>query len=216
MKGKRLNLAGNIIKNWSSYLFGVPQPVPVGYVIIGLTFHCNAKCLMCDIHNLYKEKPALCHNELELPSLLERLKESKVIKKINHIDLTGGEPFIKEHIADFITGLFGLPNINLVTINTNGLLSDKITHDVNRILKAMPEGNNFSVSVSMDGIGEIHDKIRGVSGAFGRIEKTIAGLKVLRSEHTGFSIRSNAVVQPDNIDHLAELQEYWFEHDITG
>ncbi|MBF0557410.1 MAG: radical SAM protein [Nitrospirae bacterium] len=216
MRGKRLYLACNIVKNWSSYLLGVPQPVPVGYVIIGTTFHCNAKCIMCNIHKLYKEKPGLCNNELELPALLEKLKESEVIKKINHIDLTGGEPFIKEHLDDFIIGLFRLPNINLVTINTNGLLPDKIISAVSGILKSLPNGKFFSVSVSMDGIGEVHDRIRGIEGAFDRVEKTLAGLKDLRIEHPDFTIRSNAVIQPENIDHLGELKKYWGENKIAG
>lgn len=213
---RNLSLAYNILKNWSSYVCGFPQPVPVGYVIIGTTFHCNAKCMMCNIHEFYKERPALIDRELELDAIFKRLKESGLIKKITHVDLTGGEPFLKKDLKDFIVKLFSLPNIDMVTINTNGMLTDKILNDIAGILKVLRMDKCFSVSISIDGKGEIHDRVRGVKGAFKRVEDTLAGLKELRHKYLNFTIRSNAVIQPANIDYLHEIKDYWSKHDIAG
>jgi radical SAM protein with 4Fe4S-binding SPASM domain len=213
---KNFNLAYNIIKNWSSYILGFPIPIPVGYVIIGTTFLCNARCMMCDIHKFYGDTPALNNKEMGLSKIFMRLKESKIIKAINHIDLTGGEPFLKKDLKDFIIELFGLPNIHLITINTNGLLVNKIMDDVNAILETLKNKKRFSVSVSLDGVGETHDKIRGVTGAFAKVDNTVNGLKKLRDKYPNFAMCSNAVIQHENIDALSQIKAYWENHNIAG
>ena len=195
---------------------GFPAPVPVGYLIIGTTFLCNAGCMMCDIHKFYGETPDLRNKEIDFTTIFTRLKESKIIKQINHMDLTGGEPFLKKDLKDFIIELFGLPKINLISINTNGLLTDKITDDANTILETLSREKCFSISVSIDGIGELHDRIRGVLGAFAKVEKTIDRLKKLRDKYSNFTICSNAVIQHENIDSLVQIKDYWGKHNIAG
>ncbi len=211
-----LRLLYYILKNWWAYSHSFAAPVPVGYVIIGITYECNAKCKMCDIHQLYKVNPQLSRDEVDFSSFLKRLQESKIISKIKHIDLTGGEPFLKQGLADFIIGIFNLPRIELVTINTNGFLARQIVSETEKILKFIPKKKKFSISVSIDGVGQVHDRIRGIPQAFSMVEKTIAQLEAIRSAHDNFTIRSNAVIQKDNIDSLAEIKEYWLKHGIEG
>lgn len=205
-----------ILKNWLAYKFAVMQPVPIGYVILGVTYECNAQCRMCNIHSIYKEKPELQSEELDLSFLLGRLQESSLISKIEHIDLTGGEPFLKKNLAAFISDLFKLPTLKLVTLNSNGLLPDLIAADTEHILQSIPRDKSFSISISIDGIGNVHDRIRGLSGAFARLDKTIIWLKELRDGFPNFTIRSNAVIQLDNIACLNVIKDYWQRHGING
>ena len=205
-----------MLKNWLAYSCNLVEPVPIGYVIIGLTYACNARCTMCDIHQLYKENPRLQEEELDLPFLLTRLRESRLIRKISHIDLTGGEPFLKEGLDDFIIGLLDLPQIRIVSLNTNGFLTENIVASTEHVLKNTPPGKIFSISVSIDGIGAVHDIIRGVPHAFDKVEATVVQLKRIRSKFPNFTIRSNAVIQKDNIDSLGAIKEYWKLHGIEG
>lgn len=213
---KNIILAGNILRNWLSYLCGYPRPVPVGYLIISTTYVCNARCMMCNIHEFYSEQPDLQDKEINFALLLDRLKQSKVLKSISHIDLTGGEPFLKKDLQQFISGLFGLSAVDFVSINTNGILTGKIADDVERVLVSLKGQQRFSLSVSIDGIGALHDEIRGVPGAFEKIEKTIDLLKKLRDRYPQFSLRSNAVIQQANIHSLEQIKDYWREHGIAG
>jgi radical SAM protein with 4Fe4S-binding SPASM domain len=213
---KNITLALDILKNWSSYHLGFPAPIPVGYVIISMTYACNAKCVMCNLHNFYSERPDLYGKEIELENLFNALKHSSIIRTIRHIDLTGGEPFVRKNLQDFIRLLFGLPVVDLVTINTNGILSKKIVDDVKSILSVLKSHQRFSLSISIDGIGSLHDTIRGVPGIVEKVEKTIELLSKLREKHPQFSLRSNAVVQPLNLRVLNSIQTYWKKHGIAG
>lgn len=213
---KNITHALNILRNWSSYIFGFPRPIPVGYVIIATTYACNARCMMCNLHEFYREQPDLAGKEIDLTIMLDALKKSSVLRTIRHIDLTGGEPFLRKGLKHFIKKLFGLPAIDLITINTNGILSSKIPDDVEGILAELKEYQRFSLSISIDGIGSLHNSIRGVPKAFDRIEKTIAALTKLRDRYPQFTLRSNAVIQPANVHALESIQAYWIKNNISG
>jgi radical SAM protein with 4Fe4S-binding SPASM domain len=213
---KNISLPRDILKNWSAYYLGVPNPVPVGYVIISTTYACNAKCMMCNLHEFYRDQPDLVGKESDLTAVIEHLKTSLTLKSISHIDLTGGEPFIRKDLQRFISQLFDLPAVDLVTINTNGILTKKIADDVTVILAGLKPHQRFSLSVSIDGIGDLHDTIRGVPGIFSKIEKTIAALVALGDKHPQFTLRSNAVIQPANIHAIDNIKAYWQKNNISG
>jgi len=213
---KNITLALNILKNWSAYVFGFPCPIPIGYVIIAVTYACNARCSMCNLHEYYLSHPDLFVKEVDLRLVGNILRESSVLRTVRHIDLTGGEPFLKKGLRHFIKQLFCLPSIDLVSVNTNGLLSNKIIDDVQWILAHLKTGQRFSLSISIDGIGKLHDRIRGVPGAFNKIEKTVASLSKLNAQYEQFKLRSNAVIQPSNVHALEPIKAYWKKHNIAG
>jgi len=213
---KNIILARNVIRNWLSYLFGVSLPVPVGYVIISTTYACNARCGMCNIFEFYNDRPELRAQEIDFGLLLERISNSEVLKSVTHFDLTGGEPFLNKDLGMFISGLFELPAVDYVTINTNGFLTMKIVSDVEGILSKLKAHQRFSLSVSIDGIGAVHDSIRGVPGTFARVENTVAALIRLRQHYPQLALRSNAVIQRDNLHCLDQIREYWDLHGILG
>ena len=213
---KNITLALNILRNWSAYLFGFPHPIPVGYVIIATTYACNARCMMCNLHDYYRKQPDLFAKEIDLALLFHALKRSSLMQTVRHIDLTGGEPFLRKDLQHFIKKLFILPAVDLITMNTNGLLTSKITADVDGIVKGIKANQRFSLSISIDGIGAVHDKIRGVPGAFNKVAKTIAALSKLRDQYPQFSLRSNAVIQPENVHALEPIQAFWKKNAIAG
>ena len=209
-------LACNVIRNWFSYLFGAPLPVPVGYLIISTTYACNARCGMCNIFEFYNERPDLRDKEIDFGLLLERLRQSEILQTITHIDLTGGEPFLNKDLEQFICGLFELPAVDFITINTNGFLTAKIVSDVEGVMSKLKDHQRFSLSVSIDGVGTLHDSIRGVQGAFDNVDNTIVALKKLRNRYPRLALRSNAVIQQENLHGLDQIMEYWDQHGITG
>lgn len=205
-----------VLRNWASYLFGFPVPVPIGYVIIGITYECNARCSMCDLHGFYPERPELRSEEMDLHTLLGRLRQSRLISRIDHIDLTGGEPFLRAGLKEFVLGLFEMPNIKEVSINSNGLETRRIAGDVEEILRCLGPGKRFSLSLSIDGIGALHDRIRGRDGAFARLSNTAAILRELRRGHPSFTLRSNTVIQKENVHFLDKIREFSESQGIEG
>jgi MoaA/NifB/PqqE/SkfB family radical SAM enzyme len=128
------------------------------HAIVAVTYRCNARCLMCDI---WKRKATPEMKPADYGRLPPGLRE---------VNVTGGEPLLRTDLAEVIKTLQQTcPGVRVI-VSTNGLLPDALDD----LLAATEE---VAVRVSLDGIGELHDKIRGTDGAY---EKALRSLEVCR------------------------------------
>jgi len=130
--------------------------------IIAVTLSCNARCKMCDIWRTKVD------DEVK-PSFYERLPSS-----LRDINITGGEPFLREDLPDVVKVIYNICNSPRIIISTNGLLTKRIERSIKGIIKVDPQ---IAVRISIDGIGKEHDEIRGIRGAFTR---GLESLRILR------------------------------------
>ena len=130
--------------------------------IIAVTLRCNARCKMCDVWRIK------VNGEVK-PSFYERLPSG-----LRDINVTGGEPFLREDLPEVIEVIYNVCNSPRIVISTNGLLTKRIERSIKRIIKVDPK---IAVRVSIDGIGREHDEIRGIPGAF---TKGLESLRILR------------------------------------
>ena len=126
--------------------------------ILAVNHRCNTFCAMCDIWS----KPD--RNELE-PDFYRRLPTS-----LKNINISGGEPFMRDDIPEIIAVLREHLDDPRFVFSTNGMLTDKI---VKQALEMAP----VAIRVSVDGVGEVHDEIRNVKGCFERVTGTVRKLK---------------------------------------
>jgi radical SAM protein with 4Fe4S-binding SPASM domain len=137
------------------------MPLPTD-AIIAVTFKCNARCVMCDIW----QKPA--------GQELKPQDYSRLPKSIKYINITGGEPFLRDDLPDIVRVMYESCLAPKMDISTNGLLPARIEQQVKEIFKI---GAKVGVRVSVDGIGKRHDEVRGIEGAF---DKAIASVHILK------------------------------------
>jgi Fe-coproporphyrin III synthase len=128
------------------------------HAIIAVTLNCNSRCIMCDI---WKNR---------IPHELAPNDFLKIPSSLIDINITGGEPFLRRDLVDIIANMKkAAPSARLVMIS-NGFMPHRAAQDLPKI-KAID--SSFAFRVSMDGIGEAHDKIRRIPGGFEKILKTI-------------------------------------------
>jgi len=137
--------------------------------IISITSQCNSRCLLCDI---WKRKGSFIN-----PEILKKLP-----KNLEDIDVTGGEPFLHPKLLQIIKILGRDHRSARFLITTNGLLPEKIAKITPDLIK---EHKNIAFRISLDGIDEAHNRIRGVKNAFGQALKTIKILKELKIKDLG-------------------------------
>ncbi len=119
--------------------------------IVTLNVHsrCNCRCAMCDIWKTGE------HREIPV-SFVEHHIEAFAKFGVEWVVLSGGEPLM--HSALFrICDIVRSRGIR-VTVLTSGLLISRYASDIARHVD--------DVIVSIDGPPEVHDRIRGVTGAF--------------------------------------------------
>jgi MoaA/NifB/PqqE/SkfB family radical SAM enzyme len=124
--------------------------------IIAITEKCNSRCTFC--------KTWECENPVYLDErLIDSLPDS-----LREINITGGEPFLHKKIVSIVEKFF-LKGCKVI-INTNGLV--RISND-SPLLKLKKVGIRFS----LDGIGEVHDSLRGVPGNYKKVITQIDDLQ---------------------------------------
>ena len=129
---------------------------------IAITYACNAKCVMCNIwQNQSRDEMAIEHY-------------AKVPRTLKTINITGGEPFLRKDIVQLVKTIdSAVPDARLV-FSTNGSMTDVI---LSRLAEIRSFHDNIGVGVSIDGLELVHDRIRGVTGFFGRALSTVEKLK---------------------------------------
>lgn len=166
------------------------SPTPVD-VSLKVTEKCNSRCITCNVWQEQLGKPELTIEDFE--KIFQQLKEIK----IKTIGLYGGEPLLREDIGEIIKKAKNIIKESTVSVVTNGLLlKDKAEELFNAGIDV--------VGISLDGIGEVNDKIRGISGHY---QKVIEGIKELKKIDIKNKVKINigTTLLSQNIHQILQL-----------
>ena len=167
---------------------------------IAVTYRCNSKCIMCSIW----KSPST--EELE-PSVYSRIPSS-----LRTINITGGEPFLRSDLLEVITVIHDrVPGSRLV-FSSNGLLTDRIVDTMMKIRSIHPRAG---VGISIDGLEQTHDRIRGVPGMFKRAVATVKSLKDRGFTDLRIAMTVTAENQSEIIDVFELSRDLGVEFTIT-
>lgn len=142
--------------------------------LIAVTYRCNSKCLTC---NIWKDKQGLA-KEME-PEIFAKLP-----KTLRSIDITGGEPFLRDDLAEVLEILSKSCPKARILINTNGLLPEKIAKTVSKLIRVKKD---LAIRVSLDGVGKKHDQVRGIKGAYKKAVETVDRLIEVKVKDLGIT-----------------------------
>jgi 12,18-didecarboxysiroheme deacetylase len=139
-------------------------------VVWNVTKACNLRCIHC--YASADNKPA--ENELTTEEGF-RLLEDLAQFGCPVVLFSGGEPLVRPDIFDLIAYAVRL-GLRAV-LSTNGTLIDHV------LAKELKKLGLSYVGISLDGIGEVHDRFRGVKGCFEKVIQAVEncqreGLKV--------------------------------------
>lgn len=151
-----------------------------------LTRRCNLSCAHCFAGSSSREPEGLDIGSIR--ALLEDLKNAGVI----NIRFTGGEPTVREDWHEIVTYARSLGLV--VSLSTNGILTDRT---IEKIASVRPE----QVTLSLDGLEESHDRIRG-KGTFTRV---LSSLEKLR--RSGLNLRLTTVLNRLNSKEIPGIVE---------
>lgn len=166
--------------------------------IFFITSKCNLRCQHCFYLENLNQQPK---NEL---SLKEIEKISQSMGKLLWLSLTGGEPFLREDIVQIAEIFYRNNKFNLSTICTNGVLQDSIILSVSEICKKCKDAH-LIVYVSLDGLEETHDQIRGAPGVFKKAVETIIELKKLKKDFKNMNVATITTCNAKNQKEMKSL-----------
>lgn len=151
---------------------------------IEITNSCNMKCKHCMNRSIQNSNNGF--EKEQILKLIDELHENKT----EEIYISGGEPLLYPYIDEVILYAYSL-DIK-VTLATNAL-------EISNHLDVIKKGVQL-VSISLDGIGETHDKFRGVIGAF---ENCVKMFKLLKENNV--KTRISAMIWKENYEELEDM-----------
>ena len=152
-----------------------------GTVIV--TYRCNARCSMC---NRYKA-PSKADEEISIDTI-------KKLPKMYFTNITGGEPFIREDLKEIVRELY--KKSDRIVISTNGFFTDRIVD----LCKEFPQ---IGIRISIEGLENTNNEIRGLKDGFNKGYTTLKTLVDMGMKDVGFGM----TVQDKNAPDLVPLYE---------
>lgn len=177
------------------------SPVILSYLI---TSKCNSHCITC---NVWKNKENV---DIIDVFQLKKILNSKLFSNIGHVGISGGEPSTFEDLFNHIEVLVEtLPNLQTISITSNCINYKYWEDNLTKISNYLKSKNiYFQINISLDGIGDMHDKVRGTKGNFNTFLKV---LKYIKQNEIPYQIHTTVnrqnVYQLPGILHFAKRNE---------
>ena len=176
------------LREYRSGLYKAPQ---LRQLFFELTLRCNSACFHCGSRCTPQSPDGLPAGEYL--RVLDQVKE-QYGNRLTQVCLTGGEPLLYK---DFFTLAQEIHERGFRWgMTSNGTL---ISRDIARRLRETGMG---TISISVDGLPETHDRLRGMPGGF---ERTMEGVQNLIEEGGFHAIQVTTVINHQNIEELAPI-----------
>lgn len=168
---------------------------------------CNSRCQMCLIWQQKKDK------ELT-PEELASILSDDLFSKLKYVGVSGGEPTLRADLPGFFEAICSKqPKIIGTGIITNGIIESYVKERVLASAEVCKRyGVGFNVMVSLDGVGEVHDIVRGRKNNF---ESAISLLKFFHNE-TDIPTSFGCTITSSNALYVDELLDFAQSEGLYG
>jgi len=198
MEGKEL--IGNLLRGASAIvnrrLGWLTSP---RFLWFGVTDQCNSRCSTCNIWRMTPcDKPLVAAD-------VDRILRTAPFEKIEYIINSGGEPSMRSDLKQILHMEYKTKPKARIQLSTNGILAECVLDVVGFMVEE--NGIGLDVGISLDGIGEKHDVVRGVKGNFEAVDWLLHELKEMQKKHDlNITVGSTLTVQ--TAENYRELLEY--------
>lgn len=167
---------------------------------------CNSRCQMCDIWQQKKE------HEIT-PFELRKVISDPLFNEVMAVGMNGGEPTLRSDLADLARELCsGLPKLRSISLITNGLKPDLVIPRATELFAVTKKaGVKLDIMLSLDGVEDVHDRVRGRQGNFAAVEKC---LSYFRANQIGDSHRLGCTLIAENIEDAERLMLWAEQQDV--
>ena len=104
----------------------------------------------------------------------------KRAKSLLHLTITGGEPFLRKDLTEIISEIINNSGVPRVSIKSNGFYLKRIKEYIPELIKKH-KNTEFTLSISLDGPKDIHDKVRQFKGAYDKVVETVNAMEKYRN-----------------------------------
>lgn len=190
------SLYDNLVNIYGRVSAGLPGgwALPPIRCTLETTYSCNLRCKMCFQKEERRRQRRREMSEGEMKGVIDQMPPKTLIT------LTGGEIFTRPYALNLVDYITRNHTCNLIT---NATLINK------KIARRIVRSGVLAMGVSIDGVGRVHDGIRGISGTF---ERAVEGIRLIQEEKVRQRkkfplIDIKTVILPENANNIYQLYQ---------
>lgn len=164
-----------------------------------ITDRCNLRCSHC-FYWKHLDKPT---QELSLKGIEKMIRSLK--NPLLSVVLTGGETYLRKDLVEICMLFDRINKTKKVILATNGICTEVIYEKTKQILDKT--NLDVAVQISLDGLEKTHDNIRGVTGTFQKVIRTIRELKTL-NRYKRFNLSLSTTISKKNYKEVGKLIKF--------
>ncbi|MBI5883349.1 MAG: hypothetical protein HZB91_09630 [Elusimicrobia bacterium] len=123
--------------------------------------------------------------------------------------MAGPEPFLRPDLYRVARTFLLRNKVRRLFVHTDGSLHEVVAAFVRDLLYAHPD-LELSVKVSLDGEGDLHDKLKARPDAFNKALDTLDKLKRLKTRYSGLSVMVSTLISNENASAMPGLMDFVF------
>ncbi|MDP2168546.1 MAG: radical SAM protein [Thermodesulfovibrionales bacterium] len=186
-------------------VFSKKRPVHLTFFVTG---RCNQKCPFCFYTNRADAATGDTKETGSDPLSMEEIEKiSSSMDSLLWLAFSGGEVFLRDDIVDISKVFYKNNRPSILLYPTNGMMPGLIKERISEILRHCKK-STVVVKLSIDGIDEKHDRMRGTAGSFLKVMETYGMLSGLLREYPNFELGINTVFCSLNEDYMDEILEF--------
>ena len=185
------------LENWKRNIEDLIENHPLQIISWEATRRCNLSCLHCGSPSEDVELDEELTTD-EVIKAFRQIAEDFDMSKFRHINITGGEPFVRKDLLTILGKISQIPYYRNIDIQTNGIVLAKRPDLFVRLMNYGVTG----IGVSIDGLQETHDRFRGRIGGY-----ELAFRAAKSAVEAGLTVTVSTVANATNIQEIPHLYE---------
>jgi MoaA/NifB/PqqE/SkfB family radical SAM enzyme len=166
------------------------------FLILFINSICNMKCDHCFYWRSLNQKNDLTKEEI--------FALSQSLGKIENLNLSGGEPFIRKEFAEICRQFIRHNGVRQIYVPTNGYFTDKTVKAITNVLEEK-DLDMFVAELSLDGMPAFHDEFRVTKNAFKKAMETYDALVEIQKKDPRLRIHCISTATDVNMEEIKQL-----------
>ncbi len=188
----------SLFENWRARIETLMREHPLQIISWEATRRCNLRCLHCGSPSEEVSHAEELTTE-EVVGAFEQIARDFDMSQFRHINITGGEPFVRGDLLDVLRAISRWPFYRNIDIQTNGVF----IADNPGVLKELRGVGVTGLGISIDGFESTHDSLRGTPGIW---TKAVNAARL--AVEAGYVVTVSFVAHSNNVHELSTFHDF--------
>ncbi len=195
MKHRKLPVLARLAGYRAEHATMRTRQLPIN-LTVSVTYSCPSRCATCDIWQ----------KKVDDLSVDEYGKMFRTLERVPiWVTLSGGDQFVRRDLDEIVRLVREEIEPTIINIPMNGVITERI-HQLLPRIAAFSRGSQLVLNLSVDEIGEAHDRIRGADRNWEKLLEVASLIRDLKKTYDHIVMGVHTVISKLNVHRIPEIE----------